>query len=138
MVGARGLCSLSGRKIDSESAWGIRNLHIGCWVSGRVLSWSLIDFLRPEQGWQCERQMVPLGVALTSPGSSQHINKKTGPSQRGLGSGSYQPGRRAGECGRHRRVGDREQSDFWEWWEGRCVLVEVQSSIHMSQSLLPG
>lgn len=74
-MGARGLCSLSGRKIDSESAWGIRNLHIGCWVSGRVLSWSLIDFLRPEQGWQCERQMVPLGVALTSPGSSQHINR---------------------------------------------------------------
>lgn len=96
------------------------------------------DFLRPEQGWQCERQMVLLGVALTSPGSSQHINKQTGPSQRGLGSGSYQSGRRAGECGRHRRVGDRERSDFWEWWDGRCVLVEVQSSIHMSHPLLPG
>lgn len=110
-MGARGLCSLSGRKIDSESAWGIRNLHIGCWVSGRVLSWSLIDFLRPEQGWQCERQMVPLGVALTSPGSSQHINKQTGPSQRGLGSGSYQPGRRAGEY----------SEDIAEWGTGSEV-----------------
>lgn len=63
MVGARGLCSLSGRKIDSESAWGILNLHIGCWVSGRMLCWSLIVTLSPEQGWQCERQMVPLGVS---------------------------------------------------------------------------
>lgn len=49
------------------------------------------DFLRPEQGWQCERQMVPLGVVLTSPGSSQHINKQTGPSQRALGPGSSSP-----------------------------------------------
>lgn len=28
---------------------------------------------------------------------------------------------------------------IWGWgWEGRCVLAEVQCSIHMSHSLLPG
>lgn len=72
-----------------------------------MLCWSLIVTLRPEQGWQCERQMVPLGVS-DFPWQLPTHNKQTGLSQRGLGSGSYQPGRRAGDCGRHCRVGDRE------------------------------
>lgn len=52
------------------------------------------DFLRPKQGWQCGRQMVPLVLFLTSPGSSQPMNKQIGPSQRALGSGSDWPGRK--------------------------------------------
>lgn len=73
----------SGRKIDSESAWGYlicildAGFQEGCCVL--VLD---CDFLRPEQDWQCERQMVPLVVSLTSPGSSQPMNKQIQPSQR--------------------------------------------------------
>lgn len=47
------------------------------------------DFLRPKQGWQCGRQMVPLVLFLIP-------MNKTGPSQSGLGSGSDWPGGKAG------------------------------------------
>lgn len=82
MVGARGLCSLSGRKIDSESAWGYlicildAGFQEGCCVL--VLD---CNFLRPEQGWQCERQMVPLVVSLPSSGSSNPRTSRLGPSR---------------------------------------------------------
>lgn len=55
---------LSGRKIDPESVWGCLILHIGCWVSGRMLCCVLVlncDFLRPEQGWLCWDAEGPLG-----------------------------------------------------------------------------
>lgn len=86
------------------------------------------DFLRPKQGWQCGRQMVPLVLFLTSPGSSQPMNKQTGPPHRGAWALGV-----TGLEGRQRNVEDigesRGQGDFGEWWEGRCVLAEVQSSI---------
>lgn len=53
------------------------------------------DFLRPKQGWQCGRQMVPLVFFLIP------MNKQTGPSQSGLVG-------RQGMWKTLERVGDRE------------------------------
>lgn len=79
------------KKQNSESARGYlicildAGFQEGCCVL--VLD---CDFLRPKQGWQCGRQTVPLVLFLIP------MNKQTGPSQSGLGSGSDWPGGKAG------------------------------------------